>query len=326
MKRYLCCLAVLGVVAVPDWASAFHPCWAPPPPCSPGGYGIYGSPPPVYPQQLMFVPPYVPVYEVPLPAPRVYPSAPAATAPRPATPTPNPGTTKATPTPTPTEPAAPLTTRPPTPPATPDPGVRPAGADTPPPITPPKPDIPPPANPPPTKPPALVLPTIPGVTDTKPTGPTTPSAVPSPAPPAPDFGPAMPAKLPLPPEPKKPDGPGDTLPPLTLPPESPAAPSGVVPPAGPSTSRSSPLTGGVKVQVFTAAGAPPSAATRKVGFFNHTDKDIDLVIEGRTVTLPRKSYIQAEVSPVFNWKRSDHPAETATVPDGAAGLDVLFRE
>jgi hypothetical protein len=66
--------------------------------------------------------------------------------------------------------------------------------------------------------------------------------------------------------------------------------------------------------------------TRKVNFFNHTDRDLALVIEGRAVTLPRKTYIRAELPPVFNWKRADSVAQTATVPDGSAGLDILFRE
>src|SRR5688572_29863924 len=83
MKRYLCWLAVLGVCVLPDWASARHRrCWAPPPPCHPY--------PRAYPRQIVFVPPAVPVYEVPLPPPRVYVSPvtidPVVPAPRPAAP------------------------------------------------------------------------------------------------------------------------------------------------------------------------------------------------------------------------------------------------
>ena len=88
--------------------------------------------------------------------------------------------------------------------------------------------------------------------------------------------------------------------------------------------RSSPLAAGPKagptVQVFPATGSRPAATgTRKVGFFNHTDKDLDLVIEGKAVRLPRKTYLQAEVPPAFTWKHGANAAESATVPAGAAG-------
>jgi hypothetical protein len=120
------------------------------------------------------------------------------------------------------------------------------------------------------------------------------------------------------PDPKKPEA----LPPLVLPPDVPGGPSGVVPG---STSRSSPV-GGPSVEVVRVAGAPRLAATRKVGFFNHTGRAIELVIDGRAVTLPRKSYLHAEVPPAFKWRYNDSPSESATVPDDAAGLDIVFRE
>src|SRR5690349_10220158 len=84
MKRYLCGVAVLGVVAVPDWASAFHPCWAPPPPC-----GHFAPPPLVYAPPPVLVVPCVPVYEAPPASPRVY-VVPAETAVTPPTPQPKP--------------------------------------------------------------------------------------------------------------------------------------------------------------------------------------------------------------------------------------------
>jgi len=46
----------------------------------------------------------------------------------------------------------------------------------------------------------------------------------------------------------------------------------------------------------------------------------------KAVTLPGKTYIHAEVPPAFTWKYGDNAAESATVPAGAAGLDVVFRE
>lgn len=337
MKRYVCFVALLGVAAIPDWASAFFRPWCAPPPCSPhgygyGGFGGYAVPVPVYPPPV-FVQPCVPVYEVPVAPPRVYqvPPVAAVQSPTPAVNPVKPPTAPAV-TAVPKPAPAPTAVKPPEP----DPMFRPAGgpmtaspAAAPSPATAPKPE-------PETSP--LVLPPVPDTTDTKPIGtkpvdtkpmsPLVPSAMPSPAP-APVGGikepePLAPTTKPMP---KKPASSDDTLPPLVLPPEGPGGPSGVVPPVGDtSISRSSPLTAGPKVQVFTVAGGAVPGQLRKVGFFNHTDRDIDLVIEGRAVKLPRKTYLHAQLPPTFTWKQADRKAETATVPDGAAGLDVLFRE
>ncbi len=114
----------------------------------------------------------------------------------------------------------------------------------------------------------------------------------------------------------------DDLPPIVLPPEVQKPSSGVIPP---TTSRSSPLTGAVKVQVFTAMGAT-NGDLRQVGFFNHTTRDLNLVIAGKKVKLPKKSYLNARLPMKFTWKQAGGDNETAVVPTGAAGLDVLFKE
>src|SRR5262245_40683691 len=114
----------------------------------------------------------------------------------------------------------------------------------------------------------------------------------------------------------------NSLPPLVLPPESPAEPM------KPSIAKSSPLTSGreMKVSVFTASGSRTAGGLYKIGFYNHTDRSLVLTIEGKTVTLPAKTYLHAQVASTFTWKYGDKPATTANVPAGAAGLDVLFRE
>jgi hypothetical protein len=368
MKRYVCWLAVLGVCALPDWASAFHRCRPLPPRCRPYDPLVYHRP-------VVFVAPAVPVCETPLPPPRVYVSpmvvAPPVVAPvvvGPVVPTPRPaaGPSKFDKTTTTTPPAVeplgsprPFATpsaAPPTRPSSDDP-VRPAGGvpPVPPagssgetlPVVPPVPtnpgiSVPPPPGltlpdpkSPPAKFPPLELPDGPGVgdpKDSKRSGPAAPSAVPTPAPgatpavpPLPDSGSVIPSPMPAgPPDPKKPPGKNDSLPPLVLPPESSTPPTD-------RTSWSSPLSAAakaaVKVEVFTAAGNGPTAgATRKVGFFNHTHRDLDLVIDGKAVKLPGRTYVHAQVPPTFRWKHGDNPPATATVPAGAAGLDVVFRE
>jgi hypothetical protein len=98
-----------------------------------------------------------------------------------------------------------------------------------------------------------------------------------------------------------------------------------VPPLGPPViAKSSPLAGVVKVKLLPAAGRPAEGPTRRVGFFNHSDRDLELVIEGKAVKLPRKTYVHADVPPTFTWKHGENAAAAATVPAGAAGLDVVF--
>ena len=377
MKRYLCCLSLLGVIAIPDWASAFHPCWCPPPPCD-----SYGPPRllfprpllarPLLPRPLVLAPRFVPAYEVPVVQPQAY-AVPAPTFVCPPVITP----VIARPQPAPSSPAVAA-----------DPMVQPAGgkvkaAEKTRPAEPKKPDvavapptvvpdppakaaepaanasapmtkaptaavkapesepkarqpIPKPAAPtlapelPPDPAPPVIPPLVPGTKESrgpKPVEPSAADATPLPAPAPNELEPSIPpASLPALPkssEPNKPAAGGEPLPPLVLPPEAPGGSSGIVPE---STSRSSPLSAQFQVRVFTATGALRAAATKRIGFFNHTNRDIDLVIEGRAVKLPRKTYIHAEVPPTFTWQHSGNPAKPTTVPADSPGLDVLFRE
>ncbi len=133
------------------------------------------------------------------------------------------------------------------------------------------------------------------------------TAVPVPAPPPDTLTPKVP----------------DSLPPLTVPPDTPVAP------LKPVEARSSPLSGAVrelKVNVFPASGAATADGSRKVGFYNHTNRDIALVIEGRSVTLPAMTYVHAQLPATFTWKCANKPAAQTTVPADATGLDVLIRE
>jgi hypothetical protein len=304
MKRVAFLLAFVCVLAVPANASAwFFHCWGGP---RYGGYGYggYGYALPYY--RPYFVPVYpvypavYPTYPVPLAPPSIYPSTPPLTKPKAEAPVvPN-----RAPVVTVTPGNAPLPKQQETRPMT--------GAAA------------PTAAPEPTIPDPMVPVKANGTSDSKPL----PIAVPSPAPAPMIADPLPPIQIPES-KPKKTDKSNnsqDDLPPLVLPPETPGGPSGVVPPVGPNTSRSSPLTGAVKVQVFEAGGPIPASSLRKIGFFNHTGRDIKLVIEGKAVTLPKKSYLHAELPTKFTWMHSGSQSETATVPAAAAGLDVLFKE
>ena len=74
-------------------------------------------------------------------------------------------------------------------------------------------------------------------------------------------------------------------------------------------------------------GPPPAGPTAKrtVGFFNHTDRDLKLTVEGDTVTLPRRHYVTAEVPATFGWKLDGDERRTE-VPAAAPGVEVVIRK
>lgn len=320
MTRHLCWIALLGSATVPDWASACYvrQNWAPPP-C------VYYPPPCYYPPPVV----YVPVYPVPISPPRIDPTVPHARV----QPVPTPPRVQVDPIRADVTPPIPMkperaasdsavvapTPAPAIPTVAPMPKV--AAPDSPTfKSVDPIPEVPAdpfkvkPVEPSPMKSTDGPMLTLPGTPE-----PAVPS--PAPAPSAKDIIPPMVPKLPESPLPKPSGVGGDPLPPLVLPPE--ATPMG-------STSKYSPPAAvpksALRVKVFVASGAAGRPGLSKIGFYNHTESDIALVIEGRAVTLPRKTFIHAEVPATFRWKYADEPERTATVPAGAVGLDVLFRE
>jgi hypothetical protein len=377
MTRYLCCVALLGVAAIPDWASA---CW-------PGGGSPFFSRPayPMYTQPAypMYAQPPIYVYPPTYPAAPSYPTAPPRIEIIPQA---------AIPTPAPAPPSGvgnsdSGATRPPVAPRLPmGEAVRPAGGIAPispmTPVTPtpkknetsgipdyptveipkslgplPKLDVPKEpdfrpiqapkgtATDPPKKPAAIpdAMPPLPNLELPKDSGlklpplelpkdtGQRPSAIPGPGGAAvPSSAPAFPEPLipppsvPLMPDTKK----TDSLPSLTLPPDTPVAPM-----KNDSTSRSSPLTGATTGKREMTVSVFPASSTERIGgvyravsFYNHTERDLNLTIEGRAVKLPAKTYLNAKLGATFTWSQGDRAAVRETVPEGASGLDVVFRE
>ena len=361
MKRYRVWFAMLGVLAVPAVGAACWPLWqrplwapraCPPPMAYRPMYAPMYAPPPVYVapplcQPAVPVAPAVPAPASSLPPPRIESvphtetpksDAPKSAAPRTAVPSPAPAPGMGSAIPSPMPPATLPKVTPESEP------VRPAtGSDAParepdstgasrPPAKPapaepefPKVEIPknlqtePKAAPKrPRDPDMSAVPKVPAVGAPKdPAIPAIPSAAPAPESLIP------PPSLPMLPDAKK----GENLPSLTLPPDIPVAPDK----KGESTSRSSPLTGGgvsgLRVSVFPAKGAEvPAFGYRAVGFYNHTNRDLALTIEGRAVKLPARSYLHAQLAPSFTWSHGERPANRETVPAGAGGVDVVFRD
>lgn len=113
------------------------------------------------------------------------------------------------------------------------------------------------------------------------------------------------------------------VPPLTIP----KVPTEPAPKGDTSTSKASPLTGAPRVDIFPVDGPPPAGpmAKRTVGFFNHTDRDLKLTVEGDTVTLRRRHYVSAEVPATFAWKLDGYERRTE-VPAAAPGVEVVIRK
>lgn len=298
MKRQLCVCALFALVLVPDWASACWPRWGGPVPTyyhAP----MYYAPPPVY-----CPPVYVPCAPAVLPPPRVEPSKPRVEAQptrppqiepvRPAAGVEVPKVAKPEPAPAPLTPEQKI---PPidVPKIAPEPKL--------PPIELPKSDAPPKL--PPLELPKDAEPKLPSIELPK-----VDSGLKLPGLELPGVS-AVPVPAPAP----------DALPPLTLPPDTPVAPD-----AKPTEAKSSPLTAREpKVSVFPASGVAAERGLRKVGFYNHTDRDLALTIEGKAVTLPAKTYLHAQLPSTFTWAHGDKPAAKETVPADASGVDVLFK-
>ena len=123
--------------------------------------------------------------------------------------------------------------------------------------------------------------------------------------------------------------------PVKLPPLVPRVPGNegglpplkINPPAGPSTSRSSPLADRRAFEVVPVAGGavPAPGALRSVGIFNHTDRDVALTVEGETVTLPARSYVTAAVPRKFAWRLGAGEPQSTEVPPGAPGVEIVLR-
>ena len=62
----------------------------------------------------------------------------------------------------------------------------------------------------------------------------------------------------------------------------------------------------------------------KVGFFNHTGRDLILEIHGETVDLPSSQYVTLRLPRSFRWSEKRGKANEVTIPDDADGIDVSW--
>ena len=132
-----------------------------------------------------------------------------------------------------------------------------------------------------------------------------PEVKPTPSPAAPK----IPLLLPKPP--------GDNgLPPLAVP--TPADPNG----RGTSNYPAKPA----RVQiVVVAAGETVTSATRAIGFYNRSQNDRTLTVQGKQVKLPKQSYLNLELPPKFTWTLDDGAEQTTEVPSASPGVEIVIR-
>jgi hypothetical protein len=64
----------------------------------------------------------------------------------------------------------------------------------------------------------------------------------------------------------------------------------------------------------------------KVGFFNHSDREIVLDVNGESVRLPSEQYVTLRLPRTFKWGEKGKKGTEATVPADADGIEIVFRK
>jgi len=64
----------------------------------------------------------------------------------------------------------------------------------------------------------------------------------------------------------------------------------------------------------------------KIGFFNHSDRDIVLEVNGETLKLPSEQYVTLRLKRTFSWAEKGQKATDVAVPPDADGMEIVFRK
>jgi len=64
----------------------------------------------------------------------------------------------------------------------------------------------------------------------------------------------------------------------------------------------------------------------KVGFFNHSDRDITLEVNGEQVKLPSEQYVTLRLKRTFKWAEKGKKENEVAVPPDADGIEIVFRK
>jgi hypothetical protein len=64
----------------------------------------------------------------------------------------------------------------------------------------------------------------------------------------------------------------------------------------------------------------------KIGFFNHSDRDIVLEVNGETLKLPSEQYVTLRLKRTFTWGEKGQKGTEVAVPPDADGMEIVFRK
>lgn len=68
------------------------------------------------------------------------------------------------------------------------------------------------------------------------------------------------------------------------------------------------------------------AAEVKVGFFNHSTRELVLTVHGEDVKLPGGQYVTLRLPRSFEWGEKGKKGAAVTVPGDADGVEIVFRK
>jgi hypothetical protein len=64
----------------------------------------------------------------------------------------------------------------------------------------------------------------------------------------------------------------------------------------------------------------------KVGFFNHSDREIVLDVNGESLKLPSEQYVTLRLPRTFKWSEKGKSPAEVTIPADADGVEIVFRK
>jgi hypothetical protein len=100
-------------------------------------------------------------------------------------------------------------------------------------------------------------------------------------------------------------------------------------PSKKDAAKKEPLAKGKEVeQYFVPADEKRSETTGevRVGFFNHSDREITLDVNGEALKLPSEQYVTVRVPRTFSWTEKGQKAREVVVPPDAEGMEIVFRK
>jgi len=64
----------------------------------------------------------------------------------------------------------------------------------------------------------------------------------------------------------------------------------------------------------------------RVGFFNHSERQIVLEVNGEQLKIPSGQYVTLRLPRTFAWAEKDRKAKDVVVPPDADGIEIVFRK